>query len=163
MGKQSSSDRGFTLIELLVVIAIIGILSSVILVGLQDARTKARYASAVATARSVQKGMAICLSEGVRVCLPGETAVGFCASASTLDTVDGGAGVICSSTPAKYEVLPTGWLWCDAIASGGCGSVSSNQTTNLNFNIKLVRTSDGIVITCSETKCVCSGATCPVI
>lgn len=53
MFKRNTS-RGFTLIELLVVIAIIGILSSVVLASLNDARKKSRDAKRVADIKQLQ-------------------------------------------------------------------------------------------------------------
>lgn len=46
LSKKMKKNKGFTLIELLVVIAIIGILSSIVLVNLQETREKARIARA---------------------------------------------------------------------------------------------------------------------
>ncbi|MEK7530875.1 MAG: prepilin-type N-terminal cleavage/methylation domain-containing protein [Patescibacteria group bacterium] len=54
MNIISKSARGFTLIELLVVIAIIGILSSIVLASLNDARLKSRDAKRVADVKQIQ-------------------------------------------------------------------------------------------------------------
>ncbi len=51
--SNNSKNRGFTLIELLVVISIIGVLSSVVLVSVNDSREKARIAKTLSFSSSV--------------------------------------------------------------------------------------------------------------
>ncbi|MFA6407636.1 MAG: type II secretion system protein [Candidatus Paceibacterota bacterium] len=57
MQQKQDNQQGFTLIEMLVVVAIVGLLSSTLLVGLGDARRKARDARRIADLRQVQNGL----------------------------------------------------------------------------------------------------------
>jgi len=51
------NNKGFTLIELLIVIAIIGLLASIVLVGLSGFRARGRDARRIADIREVQNGL----------------------------------------------------------------------------------------------------------
>lgn len=55
--KQKSSRKGFTLIEMLIVIAIIGILSSIVLVGLGPVQRRGRDARRQADLRGAQNAL----------------------------------------------------------------------------------------------------------
>ena len=60
---RKTNQRGFTLIELLVVIAIIGLLSTLAVVALGTARSKARDAKRIADVKSVQNALEMYFSD----------------------------------------------------------------------------------------------------
>lgn len=55
--RTLKKNKGFTLIELLVVIAIIGLLSSIVLASLNNARRKSRDARRIADIKQIQVGL----------------------------------------------------------------------------------------------------------
>jgi len=56
---MKKNNKGFTLMELLIVVAIIGLLASMILVGLSSFRSRGRDARRVADVKQVQNGLEI--------------------------------------------------------------------------------------------------------
>ena len=64
MKNKNRNISGFTLVELLVVIAIIGILSTIAVVNLSNARNEAKIASLQASAAITMKSFTLCLTEG---------------------------------------------------------------------------------------------------
>ncbi len=57
--RMNKYKKGFTILELLVVIAIIGVLSSIVLVSVQNSRAKARDAKRVEEMKSIQAALEI--------------------------------------------------------------------------------------------------------
>lgn len=65
-------NKGFTLIELLVVIAIIGLLSSLAIISLNNARQRSRDAKRWSDIRTLQSAIELCVNEsGLPPSLPG--------------------------------------------------------------------------------------------
>jgi len=101
--------KSFTIIELLVVIAVIGLISSIILVNLQGARTKAKIARAKADMDTMRQAMVMYASynEGK---LPPNGKVSHCC-----DSFDASWWYGCTNTPNTCDCLKT--RFADPVAS----------------------------------------------
>ncbi len=84
---KSKREKGFTLIEILIVVAIIGILSSIVLVGLGSFRSRGRDARRVADLREVQNALELYYAK------TGAYPVGNNVDVATLNLQNEGIGV----------------------------------------------------------------------
>ncbi len=115
--QQARRKSGFTLIELLVVISIIGLLSTLAVVALNNARIKSRDAKRVADAQQLMTAMALYFDTyntydfpagATNNCGNAALAVNVCTGTGNLGLADfmGGIGTI--SDPLSTSTLCTG-------------------------------------------------------
>ncbi len=145
-----NSVHGFTLIELLVVISIIGLLASVVLISLNNARLKARDTKRVADLRQIQKALEIYIqnhgslpspaSYGRSNVSPGwwdgwwdlstNTAGNGFLSFLVTDGILAKAPVDPLNTPAGYNGAPSGNLYFYFVAPKGYGYQGGSCVTD---------------------------------
>jgi len=80
------NKKGFTLIELLVVIAIIGLLSTLAVVSLNNARAKSRDAKRIADVKQVQTALELYYNDCNQYPATLQTSANNCTSSTTLAT-----------------------------------------------------------------------------
>lgn len=114
MLNKDQVNKGFTLIELLVVVAIIGLLSSVVLISLNTARSKARDAKRIADVNMLGKALEIYYNDNASY--PPDLATLTSGAVIYIGTIPGAptpadnpiGGSACDATTNAYTYTQTG-------------------------------------------------------
>ena len=128
------NNKGFTLIELLVVVAIIGILATVVLASLGDARTKARDAAGKAAFSQARSDMELFLLDSGADGYQDGAASGECttivAEFTTSATANGASSIECNASATAYAyfgALAGGDVFC--VDSTGYSGIPATAPT----------------------------------
>jgi len=125
---KKTNQKGFTLIELLVVIAIIGLLSTLAVVALNNARQKSRDAKRVADAKQIQTALEMYFNECSAY--PSQ-AVGLLLTTSQAASGGCEAGGTNPTTFGKYMAqIPT----APTPADGSCDATTDNPYRYISCN-----------------------------
>jgi type II secretion system protein G len=143
---KNKNNKGFTLIELLVVIVIIGLLATVVLLGLNGARQKARDSKRVEDMNQVSKALEIFFNDANAY--PTGSADGLTSADNTiLGSVELTAltagGQLVFFTPTYLRTLPTAPIPAD--------SATCNNNNNYLYNVDFTGT--------TYTLTFCTGST----
>ncbi|MBT7553331.1 type II secretion system protein [bacterium] len=140
------NKKGFTLVELLVVIAIIGILSSVAVVNLNSARSRAKEAAVLGWLDQVNAEILLCLDNGVAMrCVDDRDPTGTDLCGDLQDFPSAGEPVCFGSNV----------LWIDVGTKYPGWSYSGVFTSNVSAMTWTTEATDGVKnVTCEESGCV---------
>lgn len=113
MNKTLKKSSGFTLIELLVVIAIIGVLASVVVASISQARKKGRDARRIRDMQEVQKAIELYILDhneapnlGFPQCSDPESGETSCFAAETLTPIAGSWDILGSQLSPYIKKMP---------------------------------------------------------
>lgn len=107
----NKNGAGFTLIELLVVIAIVGLLSSIMIVGVNSAREKAKRTVALTNQKQLQKAVELYFND--MSFYPPDVSRGWDPGISKALPYNSDLGLDCNTNPSECPVCtncPTDWI-----------------------------------------------------
>jgi prepilin-type N-terminal cleavage/methylation domain-containing protein len=128
--------KGFTLVELLIVIAIIGILATLVLVALGNARSKARDARRESDIRQISLAMEMAYDDDQA----------YPASAAMPASIASSTTTYLSSTPSDPQGGSYGW---------------TNNTANDQIYCASADLETGTFFNCTQDGCNTAAAACP--